>query len=409
MKLKELNGKIEERRKQLSEIFVEAGEDRDFSKVKSLEGDTTAKVEKVREINDELDSLMKEAEPLREQEAEILRAKRQAEKLGELAPHPGHPQAKSERIESKPSAKSIGQLFVESKAGSDLRGRSVELPDVDLKTLMTTAAGWAPENIRSGRLVESAQREPSVLDLIPAGSTSQSAVVYMSETTFTNNAAEAAEGAVYGEAALALTEVTESVRKIAVFLPVSDEQLNDETQVQGYLNNRLPFMLRQRLDSQILVGDGTAPNLSGFLDRSGLQTQAKSTDSVPDAVYKALVKVRVTGRAQPSAAVFHPNDWQGVRLLQTADGVYIWGSPSDAGVDRIWGLPVIQSDAITENTGLVGDFANFSELTMRSGIEVKVSDSHDDYFVKGKQAIRADLRAALCVYRDAAFCEVTGI
>ena len=83
MKLKELNGKIEERRKQLSEIFVEAGEDRDFSKVKSLEGDTTAKVEKVREINDELDSLMKEAEPLREQEAEILRAKRQAEKLGE--------------------------------------------------------------------------------------------------------------------------------------------------------------------------------------------------------------------------------------------------------------------------------------------------------------------------------------
>ena len=46
---------------------------------------------------------------------------------------------------------------------------------------------------------------------------------------------------------------------------------------------------------------------------------------------------------------------------------------------------------------------------MRSGIEVKVSDSHDDYFVKGKQAIRADLRAALCVYRDAAFCEVTGI
>jgi HK97 family phage major capsid protein len=119
--------------------------------------------------------------------------------------------------------------------------------------------------------------------------------------------------------------------------------------------------------------------------------------------------VRVTGRANPTAAIFHPNDWQAVRLLTTADGIYIWGAPSEAGPARIWGVPVIETDAITENKALVGDFANHSELTMRSGIGVEVSNSHDDYFVKGKQAMRADIRAALCVYRETAFCEVTGI
>ena len=407
-KLKELNGKIEERRKQLHEIFEEAGEERDFSQVKCIDGDTTAKIAKVREINDELDTLVKEAEPLAEQEAALTRAKREADRLGELEDHPGHP-APGRKSSEPAEVKSIGELFAESKAGAELKGRTVEIPEVDVKTLMTTAAGWAPESIRSGRMVESAQRPPQVIDLIPSGSTGQAAVVYMSETTFTNNAAETAEGNAYGEAALALTEVSEPVRKVAVFLPVTDEQLEDVPGIQSYLNNRLPFMLRQKLDGQVLVGDGTPPALSGFLDRSGLQTQAKGADSVPDAVYKALTKVRVTGRAMPSAVVFHPNDWQGVRLLTTADGIYIWGSPSEAGPDRIWGLPVIQSDGITENTALAGDFANFSELTMRRGIEVKVSDSHDDYFVKGKQAIRADLRAALCVYRDAAFCEVTGI
>ncbi len=246
-------------------------------------------------------------------------------------------------------------------------------------------------------------------DIIPAGNTSQASVAFMEETTFTNAAAETAEAGTFPEAALALTERTSPVRKIAVFLPVTDEQLEDIPQVQGYINNRLPFMLRQRLDLQILVGDGNAPNLKGLLNATNLQTQAKGTDPSPDAVYKAMVKVRVTGRAQPGAVIYHPTNWQDIRLLRTADGIYIWGSPAEAGPDRIWGLPVVQSDAITLGTALVGDYQNFTELVERRGIELKVSDSHGTFFVEGKQAIRADVRVALVVYRGAALCQVTGL
>jgi len=119
--------------------------------------------------------------------------------------------------------------------------------------------------------------------------------------------------------------------------------------------------------------------------------------------------VRVTGRAIPSGVVLHPNDWQAIRLLRTADGVYIWGSPSDAAPERIWGLPVAQADVITENTGLVGDFRGYCQLVMRRGIDVQVSNSHASFFIQGVQAIRADLRCAFPVYRPTAFCLVTGI
>ncbi|MCH7801648.1 MAG: phage major capsid protein [Chloroflexi bacterium] len=62
-----------------------------------------------------------------------------------------------------------------------------------------------------------------------------------------------------------------------------------------------------------------------------------------------------------------------------------------------------------EGQGLVGDFRNFVQLFERRGVTVKVSDSHSDFFIKGKQAIRADMRVALVIYRPAAFVELTDL
>lgn len=407
--LKEIEGKIDEKNKALATIFDEAGEEMDLSKVKSISGDTLAKAEHIRKANDELTDLGKQRDELRS----VAKA---AERV-RTAPGPGGEAHGEQGAETgqEPTrtrkSKSVGQLFTESSAYRGKQGShgpEAHL-NIDLKTLFETGAGWEPETTRTGRLVLDEQRPIQVADVIPQTTTSQAAVVYMEETTFTNAAAEVAEGAAYGEAALALTEQSSQVRKIAVYLPVTDEQLEDEPQARGYLDNRLPFMIRQRLDGQIIAGNGTAPNLTGFLNVSGLQTQAKGSDPVPDAVYKGMTKVRVTGQAMPSAVIFHPNDWQGIRLLRTSDGIYIWGNPSEAGPERIWGLQAIQAQAMTENTALVGDYANFSELATRRGMDVQVSNSHDTFFINGKQAVRADIRVAFIVYRPTAFCEVTGI
>ena len=397
-------GQLKAKQDELGKIFAEAGPDIDFTKVKSVKGDSRDIVAHVRALNDEMTDLSKEVADLQsvQKAAERSRVAGLREVGDGATPSPEGRQSKS-----------FGQLFTESasyKGRTNGTGPETKL-DIELKTLFSTSAGFAPETTRNGRIVDDAQRPVQIMtaDLIPQTTTNQSSVTFMEETTFTNNAAEAAEGGTYGEAALALTEQSSVVRKIAVFLPVTDEQLEDEPQARGYIDNRLPFMIRQRLDSQLLVGDGTPPNLDGILNVAGIQTQAKGADPTPDAVYKAMTKVRVTGQAMPDAVVFHPNDWQDIRLLRTADGLYIWGNPSDAGVERIWGLRVVQAQALTENTALVGDFANFSELAVRRGIDVQVSNSHSTYFIEGKQALRADIRVALVVYRPAAFCTVTGV
>lgn len=415
--LDEVEGKIEDRSQLLGQIFDEAGAGMDLHQVKCISGDTMAKAEQIRKINNELTDLGKQADELRAVSKAAQRVRAAGTQTIDEGGEPGaEPNGNAAATKAREQTKSFGQLFTESVAYKQRTGGvgpEAKL-DVELKTVMSTGAGFAPETTRTGRLVDFATRPVQVTDLVPATTTTQAAVVYMEETTFTNAATEVAESVqgtpgTYPEATLALTEQSSTVRKIAVYIPVTDEQLEDEPQVRGYLDNRLPFMLRQRLDSQILVGTGVAPNLRGFLNVVGIQTQAKGTDPSPDAVYKAMVKVRVTGRAMPNGIVYHPTNWQDIRLLRTADGIYIWGNPSDAGPERIWGLAVAQSDAITLGTALVGDFATYSELATRRGIDVQVSNSHSTFFIEGKQAMRADVRVALVVYRPAAFCQVTGL
>jgi hypothetical protein len=69
---------------------------------------------------------------------------------------------------------------------------------------------------------------------------------------------------------------------------------------------------------------------------------------------------------------------------------------------------MVETDAVTLGTAVVGDFANFSQLWMRQGVEVQIGFVNTT-FIEGKQVIRATLRAAMAWYRPAAFCLVTGL
>lgn len=406
--LKEAEGKLAAAQKSLHEVFDQAGPEMDMTKVTVIDGDSKAKVDWIRAKNAELDELGVKVEELRDV-AKAAGRVRETGRRGEEAK--GAERGDGARETKGGRRKSVGELFTESAAylkRAGQNGPEAHL-DIELKALFETGTGWEPETTRGPRIVDYITTPIQFTDLIPQTTTTQTAVTYMEETTFVNNAAEIPEGGLYPESALGLEEKTSPVRKIGTWLPVTDEQLEDVPQARAYINNRLPFMVRQRLDGQLLSGDGSGSNLRGLVNTTGIQTQAKGGDPTPDAVYKAMTKIKVNALAMPNATVWNPEDWQEVRLLRTTDGIYIWGSPSEPGPARIWGLPVVEVFGLTAGTAVVGDFQNFAELAVRRGMDIQISNSHNDFFVRGKQAVRADIRAAFVVYRPAAFATVTGI
>ncbi len=399
---KEIQADIDVKREDLGEIF-------DQTKTEDGYDMSPEQVEDVRSINDELTELSKEIETAKELDEMYQDHARQVkEAQRNEIDLPLNPAPKKERQDDI----SLGEKFLDSKAFKNrMQGQDIfaNFEDLDAKTLMSTSAGFAPESLRTGKVVPYATRRPVVGDLMPNTPTTQAAVVYMEETTFTNNADETAEGGQFPENALAYTERSVSMSKIPAFLPVTDEQLEDVPQARSLIDNRLVLMLALAEETGLLNGDGSSPNIDGFLNKTGLGSQAKGSDPVPDAIYKAMTSVRSTGFAEPSALIVHPNDWQGIRLLRTTEGMYIWGNPSEAGPERVWGLPAVITTAMTENTALLGDFQMYCELFRKNGVTIKVSDSHSDYFIKGKQAIRISERVALVIYRASAFAKVTGI
>ncbi len=308
--------------------------------------------------------------------------------------------------------RSMGQLAIESKSFmQDVREKRyptrVEL-DIGLKTVLQTSAGLQPRTGIGDVIVEKAVRPVQVLDFIPTDTTELFEYPFMQETTRTQAAAEVSETGTYAEDAFAYTRVVAPVQKIGSQIPCTDEQLADVGAMRALMDKRLTFGLLAQLDKQILVGSGTPPAIKGVVNFASIQTQARGSDPNANAIFKALTKVRVTGRAAPDVVMIHGLDWQQVRLAQNANGDYQFGAPSITGADTLWGLPVLQTEALTQGTALCGAFKQYSLLLYRKGIEVQTGYINTQFII-GELTIRADLRAAFAVYRDAAFCTVTGI
>lgn len=415
----EARQKFQAKQKELGEVFEAAGSDMDFSKKAVLEKlgatDSTDAVSKVKARNIELESLSAE---LRAAELVAVRDAMKAREVERSTPSSldgGHPTG-------EPRAKSFGDLVIGSAEYKDFvpRGNNavsvqVKMPYAELlglKTLMETGAGFAPESVRSGLVVPIATTPTTVLQIMPFRPVPQMVDKYMEETTATNNAAEKAEGVAYAESVFVYTERESPVRKITNSLPVTDEQLKFAPVVASLINNNLRRGLRERLETQILVGDGNSPNLEGFLDagKSSVQTQAKGAEPAFDAFFKAMVKVMTTGGANVDYGVMNPLNWQTIRLARTADGQYILGNPSTPGPQALFGVPIVQSTRITQGTALVGDFANFSYIGEPDGNSADVLVGYvGDQFKEGKKTLRCDLYACLTVTRQAAFCKITGL
>lgn len=287
----------------------------------------------------------------------------------------------------------------------------------------SSGQGFVIEDHQPGYL-DILQRELNVLDLLPRSPTTSDTIEYVREDTFTNNAAFVAEATgftatalggtgVKPESALAYSTQTSTVRTMAHWIPVTNRMLADAPAIRNIIDGRLLLGLTLTLESQVLSGDGTGENLTGILNQSIGAISKGAGESDLDALYRGRTYVRNTGHGRPSAYLLNPADWQTIRLARESSatatpGSYIMGPPSQAGAATLWGLPVVESEAVPAGKGIIGDWLQGATLFDREEGNVRVGTINDQ-FIRNMQTILAELRVAFVVWRPTVFAQVTGL
>lgn len=337
---------------------------------------------------------------------------------GEMKPSTPPPAA-------RPAIATLGQQFVASEAGRFFRekrhqgSRNWAAPIAELDMHGIRAATLSTDPASGGKLVISdyrpgivplPSRRLSVRDLLAPGTTDSNSVTYMVETTFTNAAAPVAEGALKPESTLVFNQVTDLVQKIAHWLPVTEEMLEDVSQIASYIDARLRLGVELTEEDQLLNGNGTPPNLSGILDRVGLTAPHVRTDPETniEAIFKQQMAIFNASFVMPDGHVVNPANWTTIALAKDTNGQYYGAGPfAGALAPTLWGLPVSITPSIVLGTSLTGAFKSQAQIFDKGGIRVEASNSHADFFIKNLVAIRAEERLALAVYRPAAFGTTT--
>lgn len=206
------------------------------------------------------------------------------------------------------------------------------------------------------------------------------------------------QGAIYWE------KVTATVKTIAVWVAATRRALADASQLRGIIDQELRDDIAEELEDQILNGDGLGENFTGVLNTAGILTQAFNAD-ILTTCRQAITTIQVTGHARPTAWVFHPADWETVDLLQDGVNQFYWGGPLQQGPPRLWGVPVVQSQAKAQGSAILADWRK-AVLWDRQATQIFVTDSHSDFFIRNIIAILAEMRAAFGVVRPSAFVEV---
>jgi len=411
--------KLEQLKKELHALRENTLEE--FQGVDTVDFDSEKKEEwaKRNEKMSELVNDIKEAQKIEKEKKEL---EAELEKSNNVEPMAIHAEPKEE-------VKTLGQRFLESNSFKSFKDNgqkniTSELkwnPQVELKTTVTES-NFPPAVVRSARIEESAQLDPYVIPaLIDTITTDQYQYKYLEETTYTNNSAPTAEGSALGENALAFTERTEEIRKIGAFIPMTEELLADVSASQGYIDSRLRFMVRQTISDQIIGGSGSGVNLTGILNKTGINSFNYSSFSGSlkriGQLFEAITEIQKDAFMNPDAIIMHPSDWyqvvtevNAVTTSGALNPLFVGaGNFNDAVRPSIWGVPVVVSTETTAGDCIVGTFGGGQaiHIVARQGMEVAMSDSHDENFVKDIVVMKATVRMGLPIYRATAFAKIS--
>lgn len=368
------------------------------------------------DINEIMTGLDKIGERLTNLETDRVSAKAFAEKAQEL----GAKQAdlarelleirqKNEAVPAKAEAKSVGESFVADKAYTDFvsgaatSARAVITLDKNSNSTPTTVGTTGPAatslapSFYAG--VFGTPNVPQKIEpLIPHIAVTTDSVDYVTVAD-TIGAAGVAEAGAIPESKFTPTLAKANVVNVAHYTKITKQLADDAPALAAYINTKMLYGLQNKVENQIVNGNGTAPQLKGllatgnFTDASAQLTGAKNLFDL----LLLLQGVAETAAYEPEALVLNPMTWAQLAMEKDSQGRYLLGGPGLAANKSVWGIPVVTSSAVPAGKFIFGNFTQTVTIYDRQQVAVEMTGTNEDDFTRYLYTIRASRRLALAV------------
>lgn len=237
----------------------------------------------------------------------------------------------------------------------------------------------------------------SLLDVLPVVPVEGSTYEFVQLDGYLSGAAyQVKEGDEKSEGELPTKLSRAEIATIATWIPASLQVLNDNTQLEDQIGLLMSVGVRQKLEAELLVGDGGPGEILGFIAQA--PAAGITTGKPVDRIGLALTDLKAAGW-NPNVVVMNPRDWFAIESERAdeGDGQYVIGTPRDPAPPSLWGTPVVVTMGMPEGNALVLDTTT-TALLDRQEVTVEASRMDGDNFRRNLVTILAELRAGLAVY-----------
>lgn len=242
---------------------------------------------------------------------------------------------------------------------------------------------------------------------MPTQRVETASATYYTTSTGATAAATVAEGGTKPESTPAWTAVSAPIRKIAHFVDVSKEALDDYSNFVQVVRDEMTAGLYNAENLQLISGNGTPPNLTGLLDTSGILTYLAPSGSEETAVsIRKAITLMQNAFVEPEVVILNPADAELFDLTNFADdGLHAVMTVAEDGAKSAWGLKIIVTTQIASGTALVANLTESTVVFLREPATIFV----DPYSQSDKNMVRfiCEERIGLGVTRPTGICEVT--
>lgn len=307
----------------------------------------------------------------------------------------------SARKESAPEL-TAGAEFVKSEQFKQLLAGQTQRARFEVKNTVT-----------SGSTTVFPQQNPAIIrgnfapltirELFRSIPVTSNMVNSLRELSWTNDAAEVSQGAAKPESDLTFEQYNVPITTVAHWIKISNQLLADAPAVVAYIDTRARDGLAQRIDAQLLNGNGTSPNLSGLTDSGNFTAYtATSGDLLVDAINRAKYALWATGN-MPDTVIVNPADFGAMERTREGNGTgqYLYGTPGTMAGNNPFGLRIVLSNNMTAGKFLVAAIDSSAVLYNRQGATVEMGFVNDD-FQRNLLTIRVEERLGLGVERPSA-------